>query len=154
MNRRHCIVLTLLFLIVSTAAFPRDRASAEPPAERPSSWSVTMAGTPTAGGGALPLTFHRASFEVDVLGPLAVGVLVQEFSNDTAVDVDAKYAGQPAPGIRVATIEVERDGEIEELTSTPTRPEYADLAEESSLPAPSAVGAPRRSRSFRPRRRP
>ena len=48
---------------------------------------------------------------------------------------------------------LEINRELEELTSAPAKPEYADLAEESSLPSLAGSEPPRRSRSFRPMRR-
>jgi hypothetical protein len=61
-----------------------------------------------------PLRLVRASYEVDVLGPLAAGELIRELVSD----VDAELAAtslEPLPGLEVESLEVEVAGEAREL---------------------------------------
>ena len=83
----------------------------------------------------------RASYDIDVLGSLAVGELVREFASDTEADVTAASVGAP-PGLAVERLAIEVAGRTEELRtpadlpqkgrksgSSPARPQRSGRAE-------------------------
>ena len=65
------------------------------------SWTAGMTGAPAEGAekSSTELRLVRTSYEVDVLGPVAVGVLVQEFLNESDQGLNATYAGQAPLGL-------------------------------------------------------
>jgi Ca-activated chloride channel family protein len=105
-------------LAVAVVLLACNAVSAESPP-----WSAEMAAAPGEPGAATsPLRLIRASYEIDVLGSLAVGELTQVFVNDNPVDVSATYVAHP-PGIFVETLEAEVAGRTLELrTAAKSRP--------------------------------
>jgi len=107
MTHRPTLIVVMLFLAASATMAEVDRSG--PP------WSAQMSVAPESPGATRPtLRLARASYQVDVLGSLAVGELVQVFVNESAEDVSASYAGHP-PGLSIRGVEVEVRGETQEL---------------------------------------
>jgi Ca-activated chloride channel family protein len=103
------LTLAVLIFLLAFSAVPAD-------VDRPDrTWNTEMSGTPTDSGGArAALRLVRASYEVDVLGSLAVGELIQEFVNDSGVNVSATYVGQP-PGLAIVKLEAEVGGQTQDI---------------------------------------
>jgi Ca-activated chloride channel family protein len=88
---------------------------------------VGMTGGPVDDPDAQPvgLRFVAARYEVDVLGPLAFGTLVQEFRNDAPQDVLANYRVQGSGGLEMESLEIRVGGVIQEEPSTEDGSEQA-----------------------------
>jgi len=137
MTRRSLLAVALV-LFVSSAAVGADAPQR--------AWTAQMTPAVSDSGETSPaLRLVRASYRVDVLGPLAVGQLEQVFVNESAQAVSARYAGNP-PGISVRATEVEVAGRTQELQSPVETPKGKDRAAAASragrqrpAPAPQAA---------------
>jgi len=114
MRRRPTLALVLILLVwgVAAAAAPKPN----PPEPGPVS---ELAAAPTAVSPALRLT--RASFEVDVLGPLAVGELIREFVSETETALLPAAFGS-APNLPLESMEVTIGGQTHQLGATAISP--------------------------------
>jgi hypothetical protein len=114
MNHRLTLAIALVLLGWSTPATAAGRPGQTRDTKIPEA-STEREETPT------PLRLLRASYEIDVLGSLAVGELVREFASDTAADVTAASVGEP-PGLSIEKLTIEIAGRTQELRTPADHP--------------------------------
>ncbi len=104
---------TIIGIIVFALLWLPASGNATQPAVSDERLSAIMVGSPAdePDGAAERLVFVSARYEVDVLGSIATGMLVQEFHNDTEHDLEVSYRLKTGPSIRTGSITYETDGE-------------------------------------------
>jgi Ca-activated chloride channel family protein len=110
---RPTLALTLI-LLASSAVFAAGRPA--PPGKTLAPESPTETEEMPA-----PLRLLRASYEIDVLGPLAAGELIRELVSDVDAELAANSFG-PLAGLDVESLEVEVAGDTRDVSLQASAP--------------------------------